>query len=72
MVLDNLEVADKVMVASNPDLLDLLQREHIGGPVVELGGPRGGVRGDGLCLLDRSPVFQVGCYPGRPAIPGPE
>ena len=50
-------------LASNPNLLDLLQGEHIGGPVVELGGPWGGVRGDGLRLLDPSPVVQVGCYP---------
>ena len=60
VVLDNLDVADKVMVASNPNLLNLLQSEHIRGPVVELGGPRGGVGGDGLRLLDRPAVFQVG------------
>ena len=54
------------MVASNPNFLDLLQGEHIGGPVIELGGTRGGVGGDGLRLFDRSPVFEVGSDPGGP------
>ena len=47
----------------NPDLLYLLQGEHIRGPVIELGRSRGGVRGDGLRLLDHSPVLQVGVAP---------
>ena len=49
-----------VTFASNPNLLDLLQGEHIRSPVVELGGPRGGMRGDGLRLLDCPAVLQVG------------
>ena len=71
MVLENLEVADKVRVASNPNLLNLLQREHIRGPVIELGGTRGGVGGDGLGLLDRPTVLQVGRNSGGQAMPGP-
>src|SRR5688572_14089429 len=51
--------ASSLPIRSNPNLLNLLQGEHIGGPVVELGGARGGVGGDGLRLLDRSPILQV-------------
>ena len=57
-------------LGSNPNLLNLLQGEHIRGPVVELSGPRGGVRGNSLRLLDRSPVLQVGCDAGGAAMPG--
>ena len=57
-------------LASNPNLLDLLQGEHIRSPVVELGGARGGVRGDGLRLLDHSPILQVGGDAGGAAMPG--
>ena len=53
-------------LGSNPDLFDLLQGEHVRGPIIEFGGPRRRVRGDGLRLLDCSPVLQVGRYPGRP------
>ena len=56
----NLLIWTRVALASNSNLLDLFQSEHIRGPVVELGGSRGCVRGDGLRLLDRPPVFQAG------------
>ena len=58
------------MVASNPNLFYLLQSEDIRSPIIELGGARGGVRGNGLRLLDRSPVLQVGRDSRCPAIPG--
>ena len=64
-------VSSILAIRSNPNFFDLLQREDIRGPVIELGGTRGGVGGDGLRFLDRPPVLQVGGDSRCPAMPGP-
>jgi len=48
------------------DPFDLVERDFIAGPVVELCRPWGLVSGDRLRVLDRAPVLKVGSDPGSP------
>src|SRR5262249_24980300 len=50
----------------NHDLLDLVERDLVAGPVIKLGSARTGVGGHLLGLLKRSLVFQVAGDPRRP------
>ncbi len=49
--------------SSNPDLLDFVEVDLVGGAVVELGCFRGLVVGDLLGMLDGAAAFEVGVMP---------
>jgi len=49
-------------LVSDPDAFDLVERDRVAAPVVELGGPRRGVGRDGLRVLDRPAVGQIRRY----------
>ena len=51
---------------ANRDPLDLIERDLVAVPVVELGGPRPFVGGDGLGVLHSAAVLEVGGHAGGP------
>ncbi len=53
-------------VVLNRDPLDLVEGDLVLGPVIELGRPRGLMGGNGLGVLDRAAVLEIGGDPGGP------
>ena len=51
---------------SNQDPFNFVERDFVGRSVVELGRPRRLVGGDGLGVLKRAAVFEIGRDAGRP------